>query len=464
MIDLSRLPVRWRVTLAFSLAMGFLFAVIGTVLYLRLSETMLDELDTGLRSRAAALQAGVHDGSLSSVKPARGLIEPEEVLTDVVRIEKGTARSILRNTPPALEGSTLEKVRTQTFFERKLDGIQGTARLLAVPVESQGGPVMILVGASMQDRRDALNLMIGMIAVGGPIALALASAAGWIAAGVALRPVEGMRRQADAISISGLDRRLPEPVTNDEVGRLAHTLNQMLQRLQESFSSQRRVLDHASHELRTPLAVLKAELDLARSRPRSQEELSEALMNASLETDRLVRLAEDLLVLSRAQQGRLQFQRARVHLDDLVSGAARRFGPRAEPAGINLKAHGDSADVMVDDLRVGQALDNLLDNAFRHTPAGGTVELHGSVDDGVLRIVVEDSGAGFPEGFEDLAFEAFEKGKGQSPGSGYGAGLGLAIVRAVAEGHGGHVHAENRAEGGARVVLTLRTGNDPAFA
>src|SRR5919197_742773 len=156
--------------------------------------------------------------------------------------------------------------------------------------------------------------------------LALVTWGGWALAGAALRPVERMRGEAAAISLAEPERRLAVPPTGDELAGLATTLNAMLDRLQEAVQREQRFLDAAGHELRTPLGVLRMELDLALARARTREELAAALRNASEETDRLVRLAEDLLVASRTSGGRLPLHRSETEVDELLhrTGAATR--------------------------------------------------------------------------------------------------------------------------------------------
>jgi signal transduction histidine kinase len=226
------------------------------------------------------------------------------------------------------------------------------------------------------------------------------------------------------------------PAADDELRRLAATLNDMLARLDDSIHAERRLLDNASHELRTPLTALKAELDLARARPRTAAELLAAIESASEEADRVVRLADDLLILARARSGRLTVHRAPTSLGELVGGAANLFRARAETAGVRIDVAAPDDEVLIDGARVRQAIDNLLDNALRCTPAGGAVRLAAEANDKLVRIVVTDTGPGFTDRPD-------------------GAGLGLAIVRAIAAGHGGTLTTANESGGGARVVLTL---------
>jgi signal transduction histidine kinase len=257
------------------------------------------------------------------------------------------------------------------------------------------------------------------------------------------------------VSVSDLGRRLPVPPTGDELARLVATLNEMLSRLQTSFEHERRFVDDASHELRTPLAILKAELDLALARARTPEELDAAVRSASAEADRLVALANDLLVYSRADGGRVPIHRSDVRLDELLNEACAAFAGRAHAARVDVTLLAAPRTVSVDMPRVRQAVENVLDNAIRNTPPGGRIEIRADVEAEVLRIIIEDSGEGFPPEIADRAFEPFARGSSERASASGGAGLGLAIVHAIVTAHGGTAVAENRSRGGARIKLEL---------
>jgi two-component system, OmpR family, sensor kinase len=309
-----------------------------------------------------------------------------------------------------------------------------------------------VVGASLEPRDVAQDNLRSLLLLGGPVALLLASLAGYGAAAGALRPVEMMRRRAQEIQAHRPGQRLPVPPSRDEVARLGDTLNDMLDRLEEAFSRERRFVTDASHELRTPLAILRGELELALRDADDVAGFRAAVGSAVDETDRLVQLAEDLLVIARSDQGRLPVRRADVKAAELLDSVARRYGSRAEQHGVRLAVTATDGLVLRGDrLRLEQALGNLVDNALRHggtdvtidaVPVGDEIELH-----------VRDDGSGFPDGFEDHAFERFTRADaGRTSG---GAGLGLAIVQAIAQAHGGRAAARNARAGGADVWIVL---------
>jgi two-component system, OmpR family, sensor kinase len=452
-----RLPIRARLTLISAALMALVLAVSGVFLYLRLRADLLEAVDSGLESQAAALLPNVlrPDGSLGV---GGGLIDPGDAFAQVL----GTGAVVLQSSPglrsaPLLTDAEVAGLRGPRFLERDVQTVdeEVEGRLLAVPVA--GGRVLV-VGASLDDQHEALARLAALMAVGGPLVLILAGGVGWVVAGAAFRPVERMRIEAAAISASEPGRRLPPTGTGDEVARLGETLNEMLDRLEQALQRERRFVDEASHELRTPLANLRIELDLALRRARSSEELEAALRSATVETERLARLAEDLLVLARADRGRVPVRREEVDLAELIGGEVDAFAARAGQAGVVIEACVPTGlRSSLDPLRMRQAVGNLLDNAVRSTPPQGTVTVEVGHADGFLSLEVRDTGEGFPAAFLRSAFEPFAgpNAPRSGPDRDAGSGLGLAIVRAVAEAHGGTVEAANRPEGGAVVRLRI---------
>jgi two-component system OmpR family sensor kinase len=293
------------------------------------------------------------------------------------------------------------------------------------------------------DRDEVLAALLALLLVVGPLALLLAAFAGYRLAGAALRPVESMRREAAEISSETSGRRLPVPEARDEVRRLGETLNEMLERLDEGLLRERRFVADAGHELRTPLALLRTELELALRRPRSSEELEAAIRSATEEVERLIRLAEALLVLD--SSGAPALQLGALDARELLDAVARRFAARAGADGRAIEMAGGGS-FRGDRDRLEQALGSLVDNALTH--GEGTVRLEAERVEDELVLRVSDDGPGFPDDFVPHAFERFSRAD-EARTSG-GVGLGLAIVDAAARAHGGRASAS-----GATVALVL---------
>jgi two-component system OmpR family sensor kinase len=264
-----------------------------------------------------------------------------------------------------------------------------------------------------------------------------------------------MRLRAEQITDGQLSERLPVPAARDEIGALGNTLNALLQRVEAAVERERRLVSDASHELRTPLTTLRAEVELALRRERDVGELRAALESAAEEAQRMTRLADDLLVLARVDQGGLPLKPEPLAARDLLQAAAARARAAASIEGRTIVAR-DVADdgglVLADPDRAAQALDNLVTNALRY--GAGTVALAARADPEFVELHVTDEGRGFPDDIIDRAFERFGRAD-EARSSGAGSGLGLAIVEAIAHAHGGHAHARNRPEGGADVWIAF---------
>ena len=433
---MSRLPFRLRLTLAFTAVMAVALAAVGAFVYSRMSSDLDEALNQSLRSRGTGAPLVEGDESFAQVIGSGG---------EVVRASSGAGRV------PVLRGAELERARQEPFFTDRdsVAGFDEHVRLLARPA---GGGNVLVVGASREDREEALASLRDVLLIGGPLALIAAALAAYGLATAALRPVDAMRREATEISRLGSGRRLPVPPGNDELTELGASLNEMLARLERSAERERGFVASASHELRTPLALLRAELELALREGRTPDELRAAVASAAGESDRLVQLAEDLLVLARADEGRLPVRPEPLDAGELLAGTARRFEARAVEAGRELRVEpSNGLGLRADRLRAEQALANLVDNALRH--GDGPVELAAERAGASVRLHVRDRGPGFEPELDGHAFERFTRGdRARSRG---GTGLGLAIVEAVATSHGSRAGAGRRAGGGADAWIEL---------
>jgi two-component system OmpR family sensor kinase len=287
----------------------------------------------------------------------------------------------------------------------------------------------------------------------------LSSVGAWFLAGGALRPMERMRRQAAELQAHDPAGGLAVPTTKDEVARLAVTLNELLARQHAALQRERDFVADAGHELRTPLTVLKGELELASRPGRSRAELTQMIATVSQETDRLVRLAEDLLDLSgehRAGSAMTEFDLSdllRAAVDTATSWATASQVTLAADVPSRLMAHGHP-------LRLRQAVDNLLNNAIKMSPPAGTVSVTAYTRELDLCVEVCDEGPGFPPAFLPIAFDRFTRSdqartRSTVHGPGGGSGLGLSIVKAIMDEHHGMATAQNNQETpGARLLLS----------
>jgi len=438
----SRLPIRVRLAAAFAVAMALVLSATGALLYVRLGDDLSAAIDTNLRIRAQDLGQVVRErggGSLTA-EPKGRLIERGE---SFVQLLDAGANVLDGTAPPGnvpLLGSTeLSKTLQRPVFidRRSVPGLDEPARLLATSVTYGARRVVLVVGATRENRAEALRSLRTELLLAGPIALVLATALGYALPGASLRAVEAMRRRAAAISGDQRGERLPVQTTGDELQRLGTTLNEMLARLDDALERERGFVADAGHELRTPLALLRAELDFALHHADTQQELHSALRVASDETDRLTQLAGDLLLIAGSGGGRLELRQEPIPVRELLESVRNRFSWRSAESKRELEVHAPAnLTINGDRLRLEQALSNLVDNALRH--GRGTVHIEAHRNQGAVELHVRDEGSGLPKDFIPHAFHRFSRAD-EAHGHG-GAGLGLAIVHTIAIAHGGNAH------------------------
>ncbi|MCP2030983.1 signal transduction histidine kinase [Okibacterium sp. HSC-33S16] len=326
-------------------------------------------------------------------------------------------------------------------------------RFLTVAGEADG--FTIVTGRSTENIDETTETVTRLLAIALPALLIFVALTTWIVVGRALRPVESMRRQVDAVTSANLDSRIADPGSRDEIGRLAATLNHMLDRLDAAQATQRRFISDASHELKSPLASMRqyAEVALAHPDRVSASELSDVVLD---EGARLERLVQGMLVLAKADERTLVPSRTDIDLDDLVLAESRRLRETTELR-VDTSAVGP-ARIRGDRGLIGQALRNLADNAARHATTEVRFELAERAD-GVL-LAVTDDGTGIPEADRERIFDRFVRlDEARARDSG-GSGLGLSIVREIVTAHGGSVRASAPAQGGARFEVRVPTASE----
>jgi heavy metal sensor kinase len=348
-------------------------------------------------------------------------------------------------------------MRTRTAVTTTVTDAGHTARVLAQPVDPGGGPVVgvLAVTRPVQELHETLFVLALLLAGSVALLVVVVSSLAWLLAGRALRPVRQIAATARDLSEHDLHRRITLDLPADELGELAATFNGMLARLDTAFTTLQDFTADAAHELRAPLALLRAELEVSLARARTPAEYEASQRIALAEVERLAALADQLLLLARADVGELQPTVEEVDIGDLVEETTERWRPLAGRRAIEVAAEvHDEGTLQADPRLLRRVLDNLFDNAVRHTPDGGTVRV--AVERGDMwNITVSDTGAGIPPDQRLRLFERFARGDAARARATGGAGLGLALCRAIADLHGGSITLDEDHGGGARFRLRL---------
>lgn len=431
--------------------MAIVLSALGGFVYIRVGSALLQSTDQTLLAQATEATLRVENGRPLVDRDASG---GAATVTEVLSARGATVTSVPLGLPPLLTPVDVSRVLAGHALNETtlIPGQKGRWRLLAISVTTRQQHVVLVLSGSLRDRDETLGRLRRELLFSSPLALLVATLAGYLLAGAALRPVEAMRRKAEAISAATPESRLPVPRSRDEISRLAETLNEMLARLETAFEHERRFIAEASHELRTPLALLRTELDLALRKPRSPAELEDALRSAAEETDRLIALATDLLLIARSEEKAIPVHPETIIARHLLTTVAERFAARANEDGrtVNVAAATD-VTFEADPKRIEQALGNLVDNALLH--GAGTVTLSAQRTQGRVELHVTDDGPGFPADFAPRAFDRFSRADDARRRN--GSGLGLAIVRAIAIAHLGSAVAANTQPRGADVWVWL---------
>jgi heavy metal sensor kinase len=465
-------PIRLRLAGAFALGTAVVIVVASVVFVHLLGAGLRSSLDANLRARADAV-VPLLDGVAANANaghPAVTLRGQGEGITQVfdttgrlVASSSGAGdvallgqRDVARAHLAIVSRTTVLGGTTTAQGAANTNGSGGERfQLLAYPVARPGGTWVVMVGGSLESTDAAVQRVTNAALLGGPPAVLIAALGAWLLASAALRPVERMRRQVSEISEGERDTEIEVPVTRDEIAALARTMNDLLGRLQEALERERGFVADAGHELRTPLAILRAELELASRPGRTRAELASAVGAAADETNRLARLADSLLLLARSDSRQtLRLQPTDLH--HLLETAVDRARAAAHANDIELSLDAPQPlDADVDPDRIRQAVDNLLDNAIRHSAPRTIVTVHADHESDNVVIEVSDHGSGFPPDFLPHAFERFSRADSARSRSAGGTGLGLAIVQSIARAHGGRAIATNPPEGGASVRIEL---------
>ncbi len=456
---MSRLSIRWRLTIWYSAVLAGVLVAFGTSVYLlmqrglqvRTSESLLiqttvieDELARPqgrwvLRDRLER-QYARHPAFDIQVTDLDGKVW---MRGDRIR-DRGLP---LPSRPPAKGREVFDKFSIPDL---------GRFRMVSRLSDRYSVPLLVQVATSLDENDKQLGELMAILLLLGPLAVGCTLGGGYLLARQALAPVERMTATADEITANQLDRRVHEPNPDDELGRLARTLNGMIGRLERSFEEVRRFTADAAHELRTPLAILRNEAEVALRIPRESEQYRDCLENMLEEIDHLSRLSEALLFLFREDAGLGAHTGDLLGLDQFVRAVADDIRVVATEQNLEL-----TVDVLSPCRVLGNAeqlrrlLFNLLDNAIKFTPAGGSIGIRVESHKGQAKVTVSDTGIGIaPEHLPRIFDRFYRVDSARSRRTG-GNGLGLSICKSIAEAHQGFVEVASQPGKGTQVTLTL---------
>jgi two-component system OmpR family sensor kinase len=456
------LSLRAKLTLWYLSLAALVLVTFAIAIYLYLSRALVNVIDASLLNNAERIAQAVGHPSATEEPSQPGvlILAPQFIsvldrngeVTDKIPDAEGHEVPVVQS---ALE-------RTVSEWKPQYDEVSLSpterVRIITWPARDEDGEgFFVVVGQSLRDVQQAQKQLVLLLAIANPVALLLAGLGGLWLANKALSPVDRLTRAAERIGRGNLRERVEEPRSRDEIGRLAATFNQMIGRLEQAFERERRFTADASHELKTPLAVLRGDIEVALRRERSAGEYQRVLESSLEEIARLTKLTDDLLTLARSDADQSVLEREEVRLDILATEVRQYISPLTQSARVGLNFDPPDSPIFVegDQKRLTQLLMNLLDNAIKYTPEGGSAKLALSVKEDFAVIEVSDTGRGIPASALPHIFERFYRQTDPRDSRVTGFGLGLAISKWIADAHGGSIEVESQEGKGSRFTVRL---------
>jgi len=444
--------VRGRLTVFWIAVLAAALVVVGGLTYLLLARALYSRIDDNLRAVAqiaiTSLTNDLAEGQEyadAARSTAAELSSRQQMLaiydTNGRLLAEGGRDNDLEIALPDVSTIPVDEAMLLTVIEAEDDDDRHRLAIRRVSIPPADTPYLVVVGSSLEPTDEELESLRDVLAYVIPIALVLTGAGGWFLARQSLAPVSAMAERARQIGADDLSARLPIANPRDELGRLATTFNDLLNRLDASLTQQRQFMADASHELRTPVATSRTAAAVALQQShRNEAEYREALAIIEQQTTRLTRIVEDMFTLARADAGSYPVHRTPMYLDEVVDDVVRAARVLADTKQVSIElATIQSASFAGDEELVGRLIGNLLDNAVRHAPPRTTVHVQLNAQAANYVLSVSDAGDGIPPESQSHIFERFFRGDVARTSSAGGAGLGLALARWVARVHGGDV-------------------------
>jgi heavy metal sensor kinase len=462
----GRLTLFWVAVLAAALVSvgGLIYVLLARALYSRIDDNLRAVVQIATTSLANDLAEG-QDYADAARSTAAELSSREQMLaiydTNGRLLAEGGRDDDLEVTLPHVTTVPANETMLLTVVEAEDDDDRHRLAIRRVSIPPADTPYLVVVGSSLEPTDEELESLREVLAYVVPVALLLAGAGGWFLARQSLAPVATMVERARKIGVEDLSARLPVANPRDELGRLAETFNDLLNRLEASLVQQRQFMADASHELRTPVTTSRTAAAVALQQShRNEEEYRETLAIIEQQTTRLSRIVEDMFTLARADAGSYPVRRTLMYLDEVADDAVRAARVLADTKHVSIQlATLESTSFTGDEELVRRLIGNLLDNAVRHTPPRSVVQVTLTHESERYVLSVTDAGDGIAPEIQPHIFERFFRGDAARTSSDGGAGLGLAVARWVARAHGGDVTLVRSSHEGTTFAAVLPSSN-----
>jgi len=462
---MSNTSIRVRLTIWYGCGLALIMILFASALYLVMSRALEDQIDHSLEDAAMAAARSLEEHRFGPFLLLDDLAQafPELALLDKFfqifgpqgQITLQSANITTRNIPLS-ETAMQAALKGEATYESVRFHSEVSIRLLSYPIRHGDTLVNILrVGTSLRPVEEMLNRLVFVLLIGSPLAVIVSMLGGWFLAGRALRPVDTITLAAQRIAAGDLTQRI-HTTSADEIGRLASTFNDMIARLEASIRQIRQFSADASHELRTPLTITKGETELALRKERTPEVYREVLESNLEEIDRMSRIVDELLFLSRADLGEIKIANEPVQLDQLVQEIQHQaivLGKEREVE--TVLGMLEPTEVVGDEWRLRELFLNIVDNAVKYSQEKGTVEINLEHANGMAKISIQDNGIGISPDEQKLVFDRFFRSDTARAHAQKGTGLGLAICKWITETHQGQIQVESTPGQGARFTIFL---------
>ena len=470
--------LRFKLTLWYVFILGILLIAFSSFLYLTLSKSLYRDVDNKLKSLAEFIATesvsplskfgfGNIDQTLETsmnLKPVGKFIQ---VLDESGRIGRKSDNLKHVQLPISLNALKNASMGLVTFETNRSLG-DTPLRIVTLPVTEKNQSMRIVqVASSLEDVEDALNTLFLILVITVPSALILTSLGGQFLAYKALKPVDQITQTARMITSQNLNQRITPPKVKDEISRLIETFNEMITRLDQSFRQIKQFSSDASHELKTPLTILRGEVEVALRKERTPPEYQKVLKSNLEEVHRMAQIVEDLLLLSRADNGEIQLNRKEINLSEILNEMVPQARFLAQPQNLLLQSllPEEKITILGDSLRIRELLLNLIENAVKYSEDGGRVTIQLSKqnsaaprekgENGFAEIRVTDTGIGIAKEDQERIFDRFfrvDKARSREQG---GSGLGLSICKWIVEAHQGKITVESNLRKGSSFIVLL---------